>query len=41
MFNFLPKNKPQFYSYKQYNMHLTISVETVKNGGPQLYLDIR
>jgi hypothetical protein len=41
MFDFPPKNEPQFYSYEQYNMHLTFGAETVKNGGPQLYPDMR
>jgi hypothetical protein len=31
MFNFPLKNKPQFYSYKVINMHLTVGAELSKN----------
>jgi hypothetical protein len=36
MFDFPPKNEPQFYSYEVINMHLTVGAELSKNSEPTL-----
>lgn len=41
MFNFPPEKEPQFYPTERYKMHVTIGAESIENGGPQPYQDIR
>ncbi|OAL44289.1 hypothetical protein IQ07DRAFT_649330 [Pyrenochaeta sp. DS3sAY3a] len=41
MFNYPPKGEPQSYNDEGLTMHLAMGAETVQNGGPEPYEDMR